>query len=261
MAMSYVLNGEASHSFMFGTKDSYEEFHLVPCGRQYIENPPITTNYIDIPGSSGQLDLSTILTGCPIFGNREGSLEFYVLNDIKPFEVIASEIANYLHGRAMKVISSDDKMWYYYGRLSLNSSSLDNSHSKITIDYHLDPFKYRIWATDEQWLWDPFDFDTGVVNDWGKIRITDYGSVTFDWGPMTVIPTITVHSNDGQGMKLQLYRTYTDESGETVTKVYTKHTFSDGEHKSDWIQFREGTLTLHIYGNGTIKIGAREVSL
>lgn len=258
--MNYDLGPEA-HSFIFGSRDSYTDFHLVPVGKQYVANPPIVTKYVTVPGASGQLDLTTALTGSPVFGNREGSWEFYVLNDIKPFEVIKQNIAKYIHGRAMEITLSDDRMWYYYGRLSLNNDGCDINHSKITIDYHLDPFKYQQWATDEKWLWDPFDFDTGVIDYWGKIKVKEYASVTFDWGPMIYIPTITVHSSNGKGMRIRQSRTWEDENGEPQYIQYKEHTFSDGKHKSDWVQFREGTNTLQFFGTGTVKIGARHISL
>lgn len=258
--MRYAV-GEDAHSFMFGDRDSYYDFHLVPANKQYIANPPLITNYVSIPGASGQIDFTTLLTGSPIYGNREGSWEFYVLNHIKPFEVIKQDLANYLHGRAMKVVSSDDKMWYYYGRLTLNDDSSDINHSKITIDYHLDPFKYLMWATDEKWLWDPFDFDTGVIENVGKVRVVGFASVTLDWGPQITVPTITVHSSDGNGMKVRQTRMWKDENGELQYIEYKEHTFTDGKHKSDWVQLREGTNTIEFRGNGTVKIGARHISL
>lgn len=73
------------HSIKFynGTtyKDAYKDWGLVPETRPLVVPPEPKTKYLEIPGANGQLDLSEILTGYPVFNNREGEWTFYVLND------------------------------------------------------------------------------------------------------------------------------------------------------------------------------------
>lgn len=260
MSITYDL-GPHAHSFVIGTRDTYEDFHLVAKDRQVINEPPVSLNYVTVAGATGSLDLTDVLTGGPIYGNRTGTLEFVVLNDIEDYDITKSKISNYLHGRKFKVINRDERMYYYYGRLVVNEWGSDFNHSTISLNYTFDPFKYVMWANDERWLWDPFDFELGVINDWTGVSINGTNTLTFNWGPMEIIPTITVTSTDGKGMKVQLSRTFINREGEQKTETGPAITFPDGVTRSPQLILKEGECVLTITGNGTIKIGAREASL
>lgn len=63
------------HSVFFGGKNTWDDWHIVPSSRPVIKPPTKKTNYLDIPGADGNLDLSEALTGYPVYNNREGSIE------------------------------------------------------------------------------------------------------------------------------------------------------------------------------------------
>ena len=69
------------HSVNFGDKNTWDDWKLVPSNRPVIDPPTQKTNYIDIPGADGSLDISTALTGYPVYNDRVGSIEFIVMND------------------------------------------------------------------------------------------------------------------------------------------------------------------------------------
>ena len=131
------------HSVTFGNKNTWDNWHIVPSSRPVFNPPKQKVNTLDIQGGNGIIDLSESLTGYPVYNNREGSFEFIVMNDYKPWQETYSDIADYLHGQKMRAVLEDDPQYYYEGRFSVNSWKSDKDWSKITIDYNVSPYKMR----------------------------------------------------------------------------------------------------------------------
>ena len=138
------------HSITFGEKNTWTDWHLVPTSRPVINPPKPKTQYVDIPGADGSIDLTESLAGRPVFSDREGSIEFIVLNDFNIDNYnynwidIYTEVLQYLHGRRMRMILEDDPNYYYDGRFAVNSWKSDANNSTITIDYVVGPYKYLV---------------------------------------------------------------------------------------------------------------------
>lgn len=176
------------HSVTFGEKNSWDDWYLIPTSRPVINPPQQKTNYVEIPGLNGILDLSESLTGFPTYQNRTGSIEFIVMNnqldispnigrnfDFKRWHRTYSDIMDYLHGKSLKAILEDDKSYYYVGRFSVNDWKSDEKYSTITIDYDVYPFKKELSSSLEPWKWDPFDFETGIIRNYSKLEVTSSG--------------------------------------------------------------------------------------
>ena len=155
--------------------------YLVPDGRPVIAPPSVKTNFVEVPGSSGTLDLSQSLTGYPLYGNREGDLKFHVLND-KPISwaELYQQLMSAFHGQRSQVVLEDDPDYRYEGTLAIGEwvSNNDGTWSDVTIHYTLDPYKY-------------YQYDTDVT------RTLSNGSWQFDFqdgsiGAMPMVPEITV---------------------------------------------------------------------
>lgn len=188
------------HSITFGDKNTWDDWHLVPSSRPLFNPPAVKTKFVDLPGASGIVDMSDSLTKYPVFNNREGSIEFYVMNDYWEWYDAYSTIMNYLHGKYMKAILEDDPEYYYIGRFSVNSWSSEKDYSKIVIDYNVKPYKFSVEGVLEgNWLWDPFSFETGIVPDslFGNIPVSVTEPVTMEYnyieyGEMPVRPRFIV---------------------------------------------------------------------
>lgn len=74
----YVTEYNGEHSVVFGNKDSWKDWHLIPSSRPVFATPEVKTNFIDIPGADGGIDLSEALSGYPVYKNRNGSFKFLV---------------------------------------------------------------------------------------------------------------------------------------------------------------------------------------
>ena len=133
------------------TKNTYDDLKLVPSSRPVISAPALKEVYVDIPGANGSIDLSEVVSGCPVYQNREGDLEFVVLNG--NYTGFASydtwinrytEILNFLHGREIEMSLEDDPDYYYRGRFSVDEWESAKDYSLLKIKYNLEPFK---WAS------------------------------------------------------------------------------------------------------------------
>ncbi len=132
------------HSVTFGDRNTWEDWHLIPSSRPVFSPPPKKKKTVDIPGSDGSLDLSEVVSGKPVYENRTGSMEFIVANGFKPWQELYSEIMNYLHGKRMKAVLSDDPDHYYEGAFDISEWRSEDHYSTITIEYEVSPYKVNI---------------------------------------------------------------------------------------------------------------------
>lgn len=131
--------------------------------------PEVQTKLVEIPARNGALDLTEALTGAVKYGNREVSMSFYYRG--ADADSKASEVANLLHGRKFEIAFDDDPAFYYVGRLTV-STTLHQKRTVLsaTVSADCEPYKYDILGSDEDWLWDPFDFESGIVNETHDVK-------------------------------------------------------------------------------------------
>lgn len=63
------------------TKNTWDDFYLIPTKRPLVNPPSVKEEYVDIPGANGSLDFTEALSGAIHYGMREGSWEFIVDSD------------------------------------------------------------------------------------------------------------------------------------------------------------------------------------
>lgn len=183
------------HSITIGEKNTWEDWHLIPSSRPLVAPPAVKTSYVEIPGGNGSIDLTETLSGRPTFQNRSGSWEFVCDNDFLPWHVLYSEIMNYLHGRKFRCYLEDDPEYYYEGRFSVNQWSSAQKYSVIVINYNVAPFKKDIHDSDDEWEWDPFNFETGIIRYYKNLPVSGTLSVDVIGSPEPVVPSIIVNGS------------------------------------------------------------------
>lgn len=144
------------HSVTILGKNSWSDYHMVPIEGPYIPTPPEQKRTtIDLKTGNGVMDISTLLTGYPIFQNRSGSMTFYVLDEYDlaeytsstivpktPYEVL-SEIMNDIHGQEGTMYFEDDPLWEYRGTFSVPNPIEYDIRRKVTINYDVYPYKIK----------------------------------------------------------------------------------------------------------------------
>jgi hypothetical protein len=210
----------------FDSKHSYDDFNLVLSS---VKIPPATakTNYLDIPGKDGSLDLTEAI-GEVRYNDRKCSFVFTAFPQ-DDFEVKKREISNYLNGKRLKIIVDKDPGYYWDGRCSVDDYSSNKNVRQITVGATVAPYKLHH---------NPTSLSFDLTTESREIVLTN--------DRMAVCPEITVTAET------------------TLTFGATNYTLSAGSWKLVGIQLQEGEnkFTAHtISGTGSITFTYQEGSL
>lgn len=208
----------------FGTKNSYDDFGLI-LRPKVRPKPTPKYEYVSIPARNGDLDLTEAF-GDVFYENLSFPLEFNVINPINTWDTKLSEITNYLHGRKLEVVFSDDANYYYVGRITVNELSSDRNVGILSLDCNFEPYKYKKEITVKEY------------------EVSAGNTYTFTNERMKVIPTLTL------------------SSAMTIEFNGTSYSVGAGSSKILGIQFTEGNNIIKVTtGSGTLRAEYREGSL
>lgn len=183
-------------------RHSYMDWFLIPSERWSIEPPECKTNYVDIGGSNGSVDLTEALSSYPVYKNREGQMRFKVRNDriitpyaSVPYEFLWNEIYRdmclFLHGKRIYMLLEDDPEWYYYGRFSVGKyDASDKNNSEIVISYNVEPYKKLTWINDNDCYWDSMPLQKGSINNGFEKYENTFSIEVNDGSNFVTIPNI-----------------------------------------------------------------------
>lgn len=204
----------------FGDKHSYDDWGLVLTEKS-LGLPEPKTSGIEVEGADGEIDTSEVLSGEIKFSDRTLTFKLTLTDEYEDFNDKVTAIANYLHGKKMRIILDDDALHYYYGRCAINEWMTDRRIGQIAITCKCEPYKYDLNET----------IITSFINEETKVNV--YGK------RMTVCPTISVTGNV------------------TLFVGKTRVDLSTGEHEILDCYIREGNNTLTFTGSGSIKLTYR----
>lgn len=225
-----------------GEKHSIDDWNLI-LTRKSISPPEVQTNYIEVPQRDGKIDLSESLTGLVKYYNRVITLEFAFKDNIEEYAVRFSDIQNYCHGKRMQIIFDEDDDNYYIGRIIAESMEVEDKIGHIVIKAECEPYKYDLTSSDEMWLWDSFDFEDGVINEFIDVPVNGTEEMTLVAKRQVTYPTISV------------------DSPMTVEFDGVQYSLEKGENKMYDILLPEGENSLIFRGYGTVTIRYRGGSL
>lgn len=219
--------------------DMLSTYRMALANRHCVQPPVPKTIYQDIPGADGSLDLSTAIAGRIIYERRAITLNFGCGYPMDKWPEVFSEVLQNFHGREGKLIFDDDPMYYYAGRMTVSEYSRARTLGTFTISVNADPYKYELTASDEDWLWDPFSFEKGIIRDYKELEVTGSLSLTVPGTQRWVIPEITV------------------STAMTVSYDGKDYELKQGTNKIYDIVIKEGENPLMFTGTGTVTISYR----
>lgn len=203
--------------------------------------PEIQTKNVSIPLRDGDLDLTNVLSKRVHYGNRPLTLN---MNSIAPFPTgKMSDVANKLHGQKVHIIFDDDEYYYYEGRIDLNKFKENRKGGEYTIKADCGPFKYTMQSSAEDWLWDPFDFEDGYINELKNIVITTSKTISLIADEQLTFASITTNA--------QVTVTYKNKSVVCGVGTTTLYDF----------EFEPGENNITITGAATVTITYRGARL
>lgn len=234
-----VQTGESKHT--------YNDFGLYPSTVGMPEPPGVQTMFIEVPGMDGSLDATESLDGTVHYEDRTYTQRYVDLNGRALWYKRYSDLQNFIHGKQLKMILDDDPEWYYLGRFEIADPDPKKYRNVLEISATLRPYKYKTNSTLEDWLWDPFSFEEGVIREYRDIQVDGVKDVTVIGSEMPVVPAIIVASEDGDGIDL--------------TYKGTQYHLADGRNRIVTMVITASESVFHFEGIGIVSIDFREGSL
>ena len=143
----------------------------------------------------------------------------------------------------MKIILDADKAFYYVGRCTVDPFSESKKGATMTIKVDAEPYKYDIQDSTEDWVWDSFNFETGIIYNLKEISVTPSTEITIPSRRMKVVPVITTSA----AMDVVFNGVY--------------YSLEQGDNRILNIIFSEGENKLTFKGTGVVTIRFRGGSL
>lgn len=124
-----------------------------------------------VPGRDGKLDLSDALGGV-YYENREVKMRFTCVNyETERFHLLASTVRNAIGGKTVRVVFDSDRAYFWRGRASVDVEWGGLNYSTLTVSVDAEPYKYSAISSYEPWMWDPFNFVTGVITQASDVEL------------------------------------------------------------------------------------------
>lgn len=190
--------------------------------------PEPKTNYVDISGMNGSLDLSESLTGEVSYKDRTITATFWTDDRSRTDrERLLRNIVAALHGKKIKIIEPDDPNHYFYGRVKIKSVINTLPYAEFSIEATCEPWRYALEETSRS-----IELNSTLAN-----------LVIRNDGVKTLCPTITV----------------TD----LVTIVHNGSTtsLSAGVYKISDLKLHQGANVIGVSGKGSVTFTYREAEL
>ena len=228
-----ALYNMQKRKIIIGTYDTASEGLWTLAGFT-LEKPTANEEYVSVPGHSGPLDLSTVLTdGEPYYGSRtlEAILESSEGTRLEREERI-NRMVNQLDGLRFDIILPDDPTHHLNGRVSIERLYNDPVHGSVRVSATCDPWRYNNSTTVVGLTATSTEKTASLVNN----------------GRLSVVPTIKV---TGGTVNLKF-----SANGETLTWA-----LSTGEYILADIYLKTGSAPLIYSGSGSITLTYREAVL
>ena len=214
--------------FVLDNLNTWYDWGLILTSKD-VTPPEPKTNYVEIDGMSGSLDLSESLTGEITYKDRTVSASFWTSEgSFKERATLLRKIVSTLHGKKIKIIEPDDPDHYFYGRVAIKS--LDNTlpYAEFSFEAICDPWRYSIYDTERKVEVNSQAVTNVVIN---------------NNGVKTLSPIITVTGSVD------------------ITYNGVKTPLTAGSYTISDIKLRQGVNVIGVSGNGSVTFTYKEADL
>lgn len=211
----------------FGDIHTFDDLGLVLSVCPDMPPAQAKTNYIEIPGADGDLDLTEV-HGEVKYSARENQYTFTMMPDsTMTWEEKMSEVSGLLNGKRCKVTLDKDEDYYWDARVTVNEYASDRVLHQIVIGVKVQPYKLKQYVTKRT-----FNL-TGTAT-----------TVTLTNGRKSVCPVIEC-TNDNTVITF----------GDLTVNL------SAGKHEILDIQLKQGLNRVTVSGSGTVTFTYQEGEL
>lgn len=127
---------------IFGTYDTAQKGAWTVAGLE-LSSPDQQTNLVFLPGRSGPIDLSTALTGEPVYNSRQLTVVLENSDGDRAYrEQLIRTIIAELDGLQKQIWLPDSPGYYLQGRIRVVRNYNDLAHAAVTVTATCDPWLY-----------------------------------------------------------------------------------------------------------------------
>ena len=112
-----------------------------------IPMPLPRTDYVEIPGKDGSLDLSEAF-GRVLYSDRVIPITLYAVG---AYDANVSAFVNTVHGKRKQITFSKDPTYYYNGRVSVVSITKQDGYCEIGLEITAEPYTAVCMASCTSW--------------------------------------------------------------------------------------------------------------
>lgn len=219
--------------------DMFQTYHAPLRELHSVQPPELKSFFQEVPGGDGSIDLSETNSGRPTYKRREITMKFQCEMPMNQWSATVSNILREFHGKEGKVIFEDDPDYYYIGRMAVSDYERVVRTGAFIITVNAEPYKYELVSSLEPWLWDPFNFRTGLIRSYGNLQVEGTRELVIPGTERWIIPVMEVTGS--------LSLTF-----EGVT-----YPLKAGRNKLYDVVVKDGDNLLIFTGNGTVSVDYR----
>lgn len=244
--MKRIANGASITVLSTGkTYHTLHDWGLAIGNNNCIGTPEQETYYLDVPGADGFLDYSEALTGRPVFKKRPIEIVLGGKMERSRWQSFLSTLRIMLHGKRVRVVLDDFPGYYWEGRAEVTEFDRvrEIGTFKLSIP-QADPYGYSLNDnSSENWLWDPFDFELGVIDEPICLNLT----------ADTPTASCTI-PHSGVPFAVSVRVTEIGDVGLTMTVGSDKYLLQKGENRFAELLVAETDLPLTFTGRGSLQV-------
>lgn len=206
-----------------------------------ITHPEPQTTYLQVPGRNGAIDLTEV-NGSVCYNNGTLVMTFVKREKtMHEWHKLVNLLISEIHGRKCKITLDSEPDYYYLGRCTVETIKNNQVLSTLTITADCEPFKYDVQSRGEPWLWDTFNFESGVIMQAEYCNVAINGSYA-----------LNISHNGG----MPVTPVFVCSAGMTVNFNGTDYPLKSGSNKIYDIIIDKDT-TLIFKGTGTLTVDYR----
>lgn len=134
---------------LIGGFHTWRDWRAIIQNSDIVGSPEPNTNYLEVPGGNGHIDLTETLTGDVTYSTRQLKFNLALKTSPAAWPDAISRIFNKLHGKAVQVILDEEPTHYFYGRVNIDGVSRSQISGQLTIMVECDPYRYELEETVE----------------------------------------------------------------------------------------------------------------
>jgi len=177
------LSADNDYAAAYNAVDTYEAYGLALAFDNFsLSAPQVRTEYKNIRGMDGALDVSEAPQGYPVFENR--TARFRLFKAVRPFmrldidalQTLRTEFLARWQGQRVRITFPDDETHYWLGRLTVGDLDLGDDYGFFDCTAIVYPYKLKNETTTVE--------ITDLTTSWKQYTLTNERRF--------VVPTITV---------------------------------------------------------------------